>query len=126
MRKTKLVEILGEKVLLSERDAYDVMVLSSTNIEGNVTTKAALEMAHVIHSALKYSIRTLKWYQFRKHIVYRWKFRLNYLLKHLSINGELPQLAIEVYRLEGIEVDKLLEDQKEILLSGEKKKNLSQ
>jgi hypothetical protein len=126
MRKTKLVEILGENVQLSERDAYDVMVLSSTHIQGNANTKAALEMAHVVCSALKYCVRELKWYQIRKHIVYRWKFRLNYLLKHLAINSELPNLAIEVYRLEGIDVDKLLEDQKELLLSGEKKKNLNE
>lgn len=121
MRNTKLVEILGEQVILSECDWGDIAVLQKTRFADNADLKAMFEMVTIIFYALKPTIRELKWYQFRKQYIYRWKLRFK-SLKKLGVSSELPKLAIECYKLNGIDTDKLLEEERQRLLQGEKKK----
>lgn len=112
MHNIKLIEILGEKIPLSERYAEDIAIASQVRMQGNASIVGIQQLLMTLTAGLKYSIRSLMWYQFRKQIVYRWKFRAKYLLKHLALNSELSFFASEVYRLEGIDVDKLVEDEK--------------
>lgn len=112
MHKTKLIEILGESVLLSERYANDIAISSQVRMQGDQNIVGIQQLLMTLTAGLRYSIQSLKWYQFRKQIVYRWKFRAKYLFKHLALNSELSFFASEVYRLEGIDIDKLVEDEK--------------
>lgn len=112
MRKSKVIEIFGEQAPLTERDAYDVMILANAKINGNTTSRTIFELGKVLEAGLKYAPRSLKWYRALKKLSWKRKFRLSYLIKHLSINTELPLLAGEVYKLEGIDIDKLIDEEK--------------
>lgn len=112
MRQTKLVEIFNEQVLLSERDAGDVIMTSNMRIEGNPQTQTLLELAQILESGLRYAIKQLKWYELKKRFRYKRKFNVRYLIKNLGAATELPKLAGEVLKLEGIDIDKLIEDEK--------------
>ena len=112
MPKTKLIEIFGESVQLSERYTKDIAVSSLMELNGNSTIRNIQVIAIVVHDGLKYAIKSLKLYQLRKHIVYRWKFRIKYLISNLSFNSELLVLFKAVHLLEGNDLDKIQDEEK--------------
>jgi len=114
MRNTKPISLFGENVLLTERSAYDVILMNNfaNKNKDNHIGKSLFELAKVVESALRYNIEILKWYQFIKRFRYKRKFNQNYLLKHLGNSTELPDLAKQVMKLEGIDVEAEIEKKK--------------
>jgi len=92
-RNSKTIKILNENLLLSEREALDVITLgafSKRQVKGFTMSVLIFEAAIVIYDGLLINIRRLKWYQIRNQIVFRWKIRQSYILKKLSCS-ELMQ-----------------------------------
>ncbi len=118
MRKTAWVEILGEQVLLSERDTGDVMNLVSFSathtVGGKDSARTIFELVKVVQDGLKYHISSVKWYQPLKRFRYARKFSIKNLL--LISLGELIILKDIVLRLEGIDPVALEEEEKKTAL----------
>lgn len=106
-RNSKTIKILNENLLLSEREALDVITLgafSKRQVKGFTMSVLIFEAAIVIYDGLLINIRRLKWYQIRNQIVFRWKIRQSYILKKLSCS-EILAYARSVYDLEGLDLD---------------------
>lgn len=114
MRNTKPISLFGENVLLSERSAYDVILMHdfANKNKDNHIGKSLFELAKVVESGLRYNFEIMKWYQIFKRLRYKRKFNQGYLLKHLGNSFELPDLAKQVMKLEGVDVDAEIEKKK--------------
>jgi len=114
MRNTKPISLFGENVLLTERSAYDVILMNNfaNKNKDNHIGKSLFELSKVVESGLSYNFEILKWYQIIKRFRYKRKFNQNYILKHLGNSTELPDLAKQVMKLEGIDIDLELEKKK--------------
>lgn len=125
-RNQKEIELFGEKFILSERNAFDVLSFSEfakNNTEDKTIGISLYQAALIIESALKYNKKELpsfnsnifrkvlqffgldkKYKQFLKQIEeileYNRKLTSNYILSNLT-QVELFQLMKEVYILEG-------------------------
>lgn len=105
-RNSKNISLFGERVLLSERDSYDVMMLVNFSMKNKMQVSPEVfiyQCAKVTESGLKYSYKNLPWYRFIQKIKLRRKLRVKYLLKHLA-QTELIKLSNQVYELEGIKI----------------------
>ena len=106
MRKTKEVELFGKKVILSERNAQDVLNLSEFAASQKMTATFSVQISAVaVRDSLKYG---LKWYE-REYSVKK-------LLKGLT-QKELFKYMSMILELEGVEKDDKKKAEKE---SGEK------
>lgn len=105
MRKTKEVELFGKKVILSERNAQDVLNLSEFTTSQDMTPSLSVQISAVaVRDSLKYGV---KWYE-REYTVKK-------LLKGLT-GKELFEFMKMILELEGVETDK----KKAVKESGEK------
>lgn len=104
--KCEPIELFGEKVLISERTAIDVIGLQkysskfNKNLDLNVVV---FEGATIISDALEINKKGLKFYQLIKRYKYWKKFRSLNILKKLSAT-QIMKVVEKVYRLEGIEL----------------------
>ncbi|MBU1095839.1 MAG: hypothetical protein KKB34_05095 [Bacteroidetes bacterium] len=106
-RKHKESILFGRKVVLAQRDSYDIMMMTNFAMKnrGKLTPEVFLyETAKVVETGMKYSYKILPWYRVIKKLLLRRILRVNYLLKNLS-QEELVDLSTQVYELEGINVN---------------------
>ena len=95
MRKTKEIEIFGKKVILSERNAQDVLNLAEYSGSQKMTPSLSVQISAVaIRDSLKYGV---KWYE-REYSVKK-------LLKGLT-SKELFEFMKMILELEGVETKK--------------------
>jgi len=103
-KKTKSIELFGEKLLLSERTAGDLIALFNyvkTAKEQSDFESALFQAIQILHDALKINYEVLPWYKFLK------AKRLKKLLSLMNIMNNLSQkqifsLAEEVLELDGL------------------------
>jgi hypothetical protein len=104
--KTKEIELFGEKYLLSERTAFDVMSVTELFPGGKMTnSEAASLFAYVVSQALKINLNNLKWYQVFKKRKINKIISTKYLLKNLSVS-QIDELWKQVMELEGVDLKK--------------------
>lgn len=105
-RKTLEVELFGKKLLLSERDAKDVLMLANYAEKAcdNTIQNNLVQAAAVLEASLHINYANTKWYEFNKK-------KLKKLLSSQSLLKELSQrqiidLAFDVLKMEGLVSDK--------------------
>lgn len=109
-RKTKEINLFGEKLLLSERYVIDIMTTVETfKNKGGMDKKDILLLyaiaATVLQDGLKINYENAKWYNFHKKTLSK-KLTSKKLLENLT-QLELGQLSGYVYELEGLTVQKV-------------------
>ena len=108
MREIKSIELLGRKVELSERNAFDVLELmkfvESRPMDANL---ASFVNARVIEDSLQFYFSKVN---FIKRFFLKRKFTTKKLIKLLS-SKELGEYAMEVLTLEGVDVKKKVAEQ---------------
>jgi hypothetical protein len=93
MRNQREVEIFGKKVLLSERNAFDVIILSERAKEMKLDAISSHYInCEAINDSLKIDLKGFKYFL-------RWKFRIKKLFKNLTYK-EATELANVVSDLE--------------------------
>lgn len=116
-RKTKEINLFGKKLLLSERNAIDVLELTEAikkrnDIDTSDTSFFFYTAATVIQDALKINIENLSWYNFRKKSLFKKILTSKYLLENLS-QKEIFEISSYVYELEGLDMTPKTEDNAE-------------
>jgi len=96
MRLSEKIKLLGENLLLSERDAFDVSVLETSlkRIDGNQFTAS---LCAVIYDSIKHT-----WLN-KKNPFLKWRYRRKFALKKLIrklTECEIFSLAKKIYELE--------------------------
>lgn len=106
MRKAKDIELFGKVVLLSERDASDVLAIMEFAKNQKETTPQVIiyQTAKVVEDGLKVNIKNSKWYEILKKRFHK-KFAWDYLYQNLT-QTELNDLCEQVLELEGINLKK--------------------
>lgn len=99
MRLSEKINLFGENLLLSERDAFDVSVLESSlkRLKGSEFTAS---LCAVIYDSIK-----LNWIN-RKNPLIRWRLKRKYSLKNLIrklSEREIYSLVKRIYELEKLD-----------------------
>lgn len=101
-RKTKAVELFGEKLFLAERDAYNVLELQAFIKKNELDEDDLIYLFHLakaLEDALKFNARTIpKWRVFH-WLKIRRICKARYLLENLQV-AELAGLFTHLLRLE--------------------------
>jgi hypothetical protein len=132
-RNTKEIELFGEKLILTERSAYDVISFtefSKKNSNDANPSIALYQVSLIIETALKYNKKEIPvvpkanfWkiiirffgldnsykvflIELEKVLEFNAKLLVNYLLEKLT-QKELFDILKEVYLLEGVELEKI-------------------
>ncbi len=99
---TALIDLLGEKVLLSERTAYDTILSDKLETTAQSEKEYIRLYSMVLGDALKINWKNVKWFQLKRRLksLLLWnKFKSEKLFKKLSPESILS-LAKKVYELE--------------------------
>lgn len=99
MRLSEKIELFGEDLLLSERDAFDVSVLESS-LKRMKGTEFTASLCAVIYDSIKQT-----WIN-KKNPFLKWRYRRKYSLKKLIRNLselEIFSLVKKVYELEKLD-----------------------
>lgn len=102
-RKTRTLELFGKQLILSERNASDVLVLAnfSDKNQGNDLNTLIYKGLEVCEAALSYNYVNLPWHKyFQKRKLKKLLSKKN-LLKTLS-QQQIFSLAQDVFELEGL------------------------
>ena len=107
MRQTKEIELLGCKVLISERNTIDVLDLVKFVENKSLDAKtSAFINARILEDSLQYYFQRIN---FIRRYFLRRKFTANKLIRQLT-NNELNEYALEVLKLEGVDLKKKLRE----------------
>ncbi len=105
-RKSKTIDLFGVRAELTERSAGDVnrLIEFSKRKQEKDYSDFVIEASVVVADALKSNYENLSALQYFKKRKLQKLFSKENLLKNLSAS-QLFELAAEVYKLEGVEVD---------------------
>lgn len=104
-RKTKAIDLFGEKLFLAERDAYEVLELQvfvRKNELDDDNLVYLLHAAKAIEAALKFNVRAIPFWNMRARFRVKWVCRAKYLLRHLQVR-EINDLFLQVLELENLD-----------------------
>lgn len=101
-RKSKRVDLFGERLILAERDAYNLLEMQVFLKKNEIDDDNIVYLVHAsqaIEDALKFSWQTIPRWRWLKRLIVRRKTRSEYLLKNLQVR-ELNELFSQVLKLE--------------------------
>lgn len=104
-RKTKAIDLFGEKLFLAERDAYEVLELQvfvRKNELDDDNLVYLLHAAKAIEAALKFNVRAIPLWMVRARLRVWRVCRAKYLLRHLQVR-EINDLFLQVLELENLD-----------------------
>lgn len=108
-RKSEPIVLFGMDLLLTERDAIDIIKLQEFSKKYNNNFNIGITMfesATVLADALKINFKLTKWYEIKRKYKL-WKcINPKYILKKLS-NTEIRKLTEKVFELEGVDIESL-------------------
>lgn len=116
-RESKTIQLFGRDFLLSERSARAVWDLEDYNKahESKTAGDNIFKDTLVVHEGLSQNLKVYKWWEFRK----RWNQRelkkmisIKYLIKNLSYNTQIKPLCKEVLKMDGYNLDKVVDSKK--------------
>ena len=118
-RKSKRVDLFGERLILAERDAYNLLEMQVFLKKNELDDDNIVYLVHAsqaLEDALKFSWKTVRKWRFFKRLAIRRKCRSEYLLRNLQVK-ELNNLFLQVLALENYSEE---DDPKKKPKSGEK------
>jgi len=103
IRKTTDIELFGLKLVISERNAGDVIALSkfANENDGQTLEDIIYKSLQIISAAMIYNYKHLPWYMYFKKRNLQSLLSPKHLLNNLS-NAEIFNLAEKVLILEGL------------------------
>lgn len=109
IRKQKGIELLGEKIILSERTARQVFIFMNLDLKPKTETEAVFNLvsshALIIKDSVSHFINEIPGYLFIKKARLRRKFTVKNMMKYLSPK-QIAELAKEIMiELEGYDPD---------------------
>lgn len=128
-RKTKEIELFGEKLILSERTAVDVLAFAelSKQLQNRDLSDAVYQAAVIVEAALKINLKNLDSKnifiriirflhldkKYKNAIEFNSKLSSNYIINNLS-QVELFEIVKDVYDLEGLKIPSVEESQEDV------------
>jgi len=105
-RKQKNIELFGQKFILSERNASDVIILSDFSLTntGKDLKTLLYKALEVVETSLKFNYSTLPWYKYLHKRQLKKLLSKKHLLNTLTTQ-QVFSLAQDVFEMEGLLVE---------------------